>query len=372
MRSVLKENSTFLDVGLRIFDPLVVIATAVVAYRGYLGEWDLPDRYIASILIVGLVAFAVFPSLGLYQSQRGTSFFEEFRALVLAWFLIAVIGGAFLFLTKTGIEFSRGWALSWILGGLLVHFVSRGALRYVLRTMRQRGRNLRHIVIVGTGSHARGVAARLRAAPWSGLVVRAFYASEPVSGEASIDGVPVTGSIEQLAVDLVAHPVDQVWIALPLRAEEQIRACLESLRTTSAVLCFVPDIYGFHLLNHSVGEVAGMPVLNLADTPLDGPGATWKALEDYLLGIALTLVTLPLMLAIALGVKLSSRGPVLYRQERVTWNGRPCRLRMFRTMPIGIEGESGPVWARRTEQRATPFGALLRRFSLDELPQLLN
>ena len=371
MRSVLKENSTFLDVGLRIFDPLVVIATAVVAYRGYLGEWDLPDRYIASILIVGLVAFAVFPSLGLYQSQRGTSFFEEFRALVLAWFLIAVIGGAFLFLTKTGIEFSRGWALSWILGGLLVHFVSRGALRYVLRTMRQRGRNLRHIVIVGTGSHARGVAARLRAAPWSGLVVRAFYASESTN-EQTIDGVPIAGTIDQLAVDVLADPVDQVWIALPLRAEEQIRACLESLRTTSAVLRFVPDIYGFHLLNHSVGEVAGMPVLNLADTPLDGAGATWKALEDYLLGMAIAIVTSPVMLLIALGVKLSSRGPVLYRQERVTWNGRRFTMLKFRTMPINAEVVTGPVWSRRGERRATPFGALLRRFSLDELPQLIN
>src|SRR5947209_2108250 len=125
MRSVLKKSSTLIDVGLRIFDPLLVIATGFVAYRGYLGEWDVPDRYIASILIVGLLAFALFPSLGLYQSQRGTSFFEEFRALVLAWFLIAVIGGAFLFLAKTGIEFSRGWALSWIVGGLLTHFVSR-------------------------------------------------------------------------------------------------------------------------------------------------------------------------------------------------------------------------------------------------------
>src|SRR4051795_7557903 len=116
MRSVLKENSTRLDIGLRIFDPLLVLVAGYVAYRGYLGQWDLPDRYIASILIVALLAFAVFPSLALYQSQRGISFFEEVRALVLAWSMIGMIGGAFLFLTKTGVEFSRGWALSWIVG----------------------------------------------------------------------------------------------------------------------------------------------------------------------------------------------------------------------------------------------------------------
>ena len=202
--------------------------------------------------------------------------------------------------------------------------------------------------------------------------MRAFYASEPVSMNASIDGVPVAGAIEQLATDLLAHPVDQVWIALPLRAEEQIRRCLESLRSTSAVLRFVPDIYSFHLLNHSVGEVAGMPVLNLTDTPLDGAGATWKAIEDYLLGLAITAIVSPLILAIALGVKLSSRGPVLYRQERVTWNGRRFTMLKFRTMPADAEAESGPVWMRRGEKRTTALGAMLRRFSLDELPQLVN
>ena len=371
MRSLLKENSTRLDIGLRIFDPLLVIVAGYLAYRGYLGQWDLPDRYIASIFVVALLAFAVFPSLALYQSQRGISFFEEVRALVLAWFMIGVMGGAFLFLTKTGVEFSRGWALSWIVGGFVAHFISRAALRSVLRTLRRHGRNLRHIVIIGTGSHARGVATRLRHAPWSGLVVRAFYSSEP-ERESSIDGVPIAGSIERLAADLLTDPVDQVWIALPLRAEEQIRACLESLRATSAVLRFVPDIYEFHLLNHSVGEVAGMPVLNLTDTPLDGAGATWKALEDYLLGVVIAAIALPLMLLIAFGVKLSSRGPVLYRQERVTWNGRRFTMLKFRTLPIDAEVDTGPTWMRRGEQRATPFGALLRRFSLDELPQLIN
>ena len=371
MRSLLKENSTLLDVGLRIFDPLLVIATGFVAYRIYLGEWDPPARYLAAILAVGLLAVAVFPSLALYHSQRGITFFEEVRALLFAWFLIGVLGGAFLFLSKTGVEFSRVWALLWIGGGFGVHLLSRAALRYVLRTLRRRGRNLRHIVIVGTGSHARGVAARLRAAPWSGLVLRAFYSEEP-GQEPIIDGVPVAGPIERLADELRVNPVDQVWIALPLRAEDQIKRCLDSLRTTSAVLRFVPDIYGFHLLNHSVGEVAGMPVLNLTDTPLDGAGATWKAIEDYVLGLVFAAVTLPLFVLIAFGVKISSRGPVLYRQERVTWYGRRFTMLKFRTMPIDAEATSGPVWMRRGERRATRFGAILRRFSLDELPQLIN
>jgi putative colanic acid biosynthesis UDP-glucose lipid carrier transferase len=163
-----------------------------------------------------------------------------------------------------------------------------------------------------------------------------------------------------------------VWIALPLRAEERIRQILEELRQTSALVRFVPDIHSFHLLHHSVTEVAGMPVLNLTDSPHTGVDSTLKALEDVLLASALLIVTLPLLALIAIGVKLSSSGPVLYRQERVTWNGQRFVMLKFRSMPPNAESASGPVWARGGERRATRFGTFLRRYSLDELPQLLN
>jgi putative colanic acid biosynthesis UDP-glucose lipid carrier transferase len=141
---------------------------------------------------------------------------------------------------------------------------------------------------------------------------------------------------------------------------------------TSTVIRFVPDIYGFHLLNHSITEIAGMPVLNLTDTPMTDVRFAWKALEDKLIGALLLVVTLPLVVAIAIGVKLSSRGPVIYSQERVTWNGRRFAMYKFRTMPVDAELQSGPVWSSRDEARATPLGRVLRRYSLDELPQLFN
>ena len=115
-----------------------------------------------------------------------------------------------------------------------------------------------------------------------------------------------------------------------------------------------------------------MPVLNLTDTPLTEVRATWKAVEDFALGSVLLVAALPLIVLIAIGIKLSSRGPVIYAQERVTWNGRRFEMYKFRTMPVDAEARSGPVWSSRAESRATPFGALLRRFSLDELPQLFN
>ncbi|MGE5669390.1 MAG: undecaprenyl-phosphate glucose phosphotransferase [Betaproteobacteria bacterium] len=371
-RSLLKENSTLLDAAMRILDPLVIVATAVLAYRLYLGDGNIPSRYVAAIVIAGLLAFAALPSQGLYQSQRGVSFVDEVAGLFFTWLLIAVTGGAFLFLTRSGVEFSRGWALIWMTGGFSLHVMLRAALRIGLRSLRRRGRNLRHVVIVGARDHGRQVAARLRAATWSGLAIQAFYDDDPSLIGTVQDGIPIKGPLSRLADDLLANPVDQVWIALPLSDEARIRSCIDGLRQASVVVRFVPNLQGFHLLNHSIGEVAGMPVLNLTDTPLGGARATWKALEDYAIAALLVILLSPLLILIAIGVKASSRGPVVYRQERVTWNGRRFMMYKFRTMPADAEQLSGPVWSTHGERRATRFGAFLRRFSLDELPQLVN
>ncbi len=176
----------------------------------------------------------------------------------------------------------------------------------------------------------------------------------------------------RLAADVAGGIIDQVWIALPLRAEARIREILTMLRAHPVEIRFVPDIYSFHLLNHSMTEVAGLPVISLTETPMAGTNRIVKAVEDYVLATLLVLLTLPLMALIAIGVKLSSRGPVFYRQERVTWNGEHFSMLKFRTMPVDAEAASGPVWTRQGERRATPFGALLRRTSLDELPQFFN
>ena len=371
-RSLLKDNAPLFEWLVRLFDPLLAVLAGWLAYRWYLGTWMLPERYLLALIGVAVVCFALFPLLRLYAPQRGVTLFEEAGRLANAWLLIAAAWFGYVFLSKSGVEFSRAWSLYWIAFGAAIHIVFRAAIRLVLRELRRRGYNQRHIIVIGAGRLGKDIARRLAATPWSGLSIRAFYDDDPALAGVQVDGIAVHGTVDAVPRDLDAGNVDEVWIALPLRADARIRELLLHLRRHSVGVRLVPDIFNFALLNHSMTEVAGLPVINLAESPLSGVNRVIKGTEDFVLSLLLLIIASPLMLVIALGVKLSSRGPAIYAQQRVTWNGRHFMMRKFRTMPVDAEAASGPVWSSPGERRATPFGAFLRRSSLDELPQLLN
>ena len=371
-RSVLKPHATvFLGI-LRLADPLMPVIVGLIAYGVHPGIWPVPEQYLLFIGAGAVTITALFPLFRLYDPQRGVSLTEELRRLVLAWAVLAALAGSAIFATKMGDAFSRIWVGTWLGGGLAATVVTRVSVRLVLRRLRERGHNLRHIVIVGAGTLGRTIAERLQGAPWAGFHVVAFYDDDPAKEGTEVAGTKVAGSADRVADDVKRGGIDQVWIALPLRADLRIRAVLAALQTETVEVRFVPDIYNFTLLHHSMTEIAGLAVINLTDSPLHGVNAVAKALEDLLLAAIFLVLASPLMLAIAIGVKRSSPGPVFYRQERVTWNGERFSMLKFRTMPAGVEADSGPVWANPAQQRATPFGALLRRWSLDELPQFIN
>jgi len=371
-RNLLKSNATVLEQLVRLADPAIIVFAGWAAQWWYLGNAVAAATYWVAILAVALLSLAVFPASGLYRPKRGESLVEDMRALASGWLSLLAIGVFLAFITKTGDVYSRVWVALWFVAGFLLQTAMRVGLRLSLRSLRRRGYNLRHIYIVGAGELGREVALRVRRASWTGLNLRGFFDDAPELASTIVDGIPVLGTIDTLCQHLEHTGIDQVWIALPLRAEERIRRLVIELRGYAVQVRYVPDIFGFELLRHSFSEVAGMPVIGLTDTPLEGLQRVFKTMEDYVLGGIAILLASPLLCAIAVGIKLSSPGPVLYRQERVTWNGRRFTILKFRTMPMDSESVSGPVWSRQADPRTTRFGSLLRRYSLDELPQLFN
>lgn len=141
-RSLLKQNAQLFEWAMRLLDPMLVAAVGVIAYSAYLGSWSIPDRYAFAIAGMAFGCATIFPVVGLYAPQRGVTLFEEVRLLINGWLLLASIWFAFLFLSKTGSDFSRVWSLYWMALGFVVHLAARIAIRMMLRALRRRGYNV--------------------------------------------------------------------------------------------------------------------------------------------------------------------------------------------------------------------------------------
>lgn len=214
------------------------------------------------------------------------------------------------------------------------------------------------------------VVKRLLRSPWIGLQVAGFFNASPaIHAE---PGVPIWGGLADVVGYVEENRIDQVWIALPLKDEDKVKSLLHALRHSAVDIRFIPDIFGFRLLNHSVTEVAGFPVMNLSVTPMVGVNRLVKAFEDRVLASLILLLISPFLLLIALGVKFSSPGPVLFQQKRMGWDGQHFMVYKFRSMVVHQEESGLLTQASNGDARVTPFGAFLRRTSLDELPQFFN
>lgn len=360
-RGILKEHASSLSVVLHLADWFMIAASAGVAYWAYFDTIDIPGRYSSAIVIGLLLAAWLFPRFSLYQAWRGVSLFDEIGAVTMAWGAVLLGLMVFAFVTKTSANYSRGWFFIWGLmgGGGLV--CGRVLLRGFLRLLRRYGFNQRRIVIVGSSGFGRHVADRIRAAPWIGLQVADCFDDDA-------DGASIDGLLDYVAKE----DIDQVWVAMPLRDEDKLRQVLHELRHSTVDIRFVPDFFGMRLLNHSVMDVAGLPVMNLSVTPMTGMNRVLKFVEDRLLSAIILVLISPVLIVIALGVKLTSPGPVLFKQLRYGWDGKPVRIYKFRSMKVHIENDGQVTQAARADPRVTSFGGFLRRTSLDELPQFFN
>ncbi|WP_456407937.1 undecaprenyl-phosphate glucose phosphotransferase [Thiolapillus sp.] len=370
---LIKEYSPVISFGARLLDLCIVVGGGLLAHYIRFGHLRLYDYYEQALVVGALLAAIVLPMFRLYHSWRGKELWRQIWRISLAWAVVVLILVLLAFGLKSGALYSRYWAILWalIVWGSLVSV--RIAVRLLFNFMRERGWNHRHIYIMGAGDLGRNVAHQLREASWVGYDLIGFWDDNPKLQGTLVESVPVMSCEEgcrQLESD--KKHIDEIWLALPLRAEERMREVLRMLRHNTVNVRLVPDIFGFHLLNHSVTEVAGVPVLDLRSSPMRGLNRIVKAVEDRVLAALILLLISPLMVLIAAGVKISSPGPVLFKQKRHGWDGKPIKVYKFRTMKVHQEEDGQVTQAKKNDPRVTRFGAFLRRTSLDELPQFFN
>lgn len=370
-KGLLKEYSRFLSYLLRILDIAAIIIAGVLAYIIKFQTFDIPDNYVNALLISAILTPLVFGFFHIYASIRAKGFWQHLRSLLQAICVQLILLAGLAFLTKSGDHFSRSWFMWWGILSACLLIVFRGSMVILLRFMRTHGWNERRVIILGEGELGVRFAESVQQALWTGFrIVALFDDSSPHKQTAS--GIPIHKIPDNLAEYIASHPIDEVWLAFPFSAEDRVKKILHSLRHQTATTRLLIDIFGLNLLNCSITKLAGFPVLNVRSTPMIGGNRLVKAMEDRVLAGIILLLISPLFLIIPLLVKLSSRGPVFYRQKRISWNGKEFDMLKFRTMPVDAEADTGPVWAKEGEQRATRVGAFLRKTSLDELPQFIN
>jgi putative colanic acid biosysnthesis UDP-glucose lipid carrier transferase len=345
-----------------LVDPVMAIATLFAAAR-YFGV-----PYEGPYIIVSLLVFSLtFPA----DETRGTSAGELARQVIGNWVLVVGLLMLLGWATRTLGSIDERVIVSWAAVTPLAIFTGRLLLPTLLPKLLAAEGLERVAVIAGAGQVGRSLAERIRETPFLGVRVAGFFDDRATDRVDPAAAANILGNLEQLAEYAKTHRVDLIYVALPMGSQPRIMKVLDELHDTTASIYFAPDIFLFDLIQARMESIGGIPVVAICETPFHGVPALVKRASDIVIASVFLVAAAPLMLAIALAIKLTSPGPAMFRQRRYGLDGREIVVYKFRTMTVMEDG--GVVrQASRNDSRVTPLGAFLRRTSLDELPQFIN
>lgn len=378
-RTMIRDGSAGMIYLLKLSDALVVLLASWLAHDMRFGGAmpDVTSRYGYAALAGVLLTLACFSELGVYRSWRNGQTVAMYGRLLLGWLLVLSVLTMLSFLSKTGYVYSRLWFVYWAVYGLFGMIAVRELLSFVLRRARRSGVALRKVVLVGSHKTVHSVKTRIDDAPVIGYRVDSicyvddFDEGLSASGSDECD-VPEFPDYASLKDWLAEHSVHEIWLTHLMKDEHLIRESMDELSDHVVNIRWVPDFFAYRMVNHGVTELAGLPLIDLSVTPITGINRLVKEVEDRVLAFFILIMITPLLMVLALGVKLSSKGPVFFKQKRHGWNGKEIEVWKFRSMYVHEEKEGQVTQARRGDKRITPLGRVIRRTSLDELPQFIN
>lgn len=402
----------------RVVDAAAIAAVSYAAAKltpagGHAGH-SLVNEWLGVTAVAVVVFHAVSELTGVYRSWRGARLRGELGCLAMTWaYTVAVLLGVGL-VSAYNARFSYETKVAWIVATPLVMVSLRSALRLFQRKLQAEGWNTKRVAICGANELGVQLARNLGRMPELGLKNVGFYDDRYVERRQRVDrrgtadsaageerrevessdrrqadiasaarktNVPaelgeVIGGVADLVAACRSGEIDTVYLTFPMRAENRLRDVLNKLADTTADVYLVPDFFVFELLHARLTNVGGLPAVSIHENPLYGIDGLLKRSFDLVAGLILLALFSPVMIAVALAVKLTSRGPVFFRQKRYGLDGREIRVWKFRSMRTETcqVGDAGTTVQQATkgDSRITPVGAFIRKTSLDELPQLFN
>jgi len=320
--------------------------------------------YQNAAILSGLLLPLMGQLCSVYHSWRGRSLFEGSRIIFQSWIMTWAVLIILAFLFKVSAQYSRVVLSEWFLFTPIILISYRIVIRTLLANLYTAGKFVKKVAIYGSGESYEHLSKIFSRNSRLGYQLVNTYDDLPEE--------TINGGFKILLDDAKNGLFQTLYIALPARREPEIKFLLNELSDTAVSIKYLPDLFNFGLMHSSMTAIGGLPVINIYDTPLDDPGNTViKRLVDIILSILILLLISPLFLFIAIGVKLSSPGPAIFKQLRYGLNGDEINVYKFRSMTT-LDNASVVKQAGINDSRLTRFGSLLRRTSLDELPQFIN
>lgn len=370
MQDIRQYRSQFI-LGKRIVDAVLPICVLYAVTNIYGLEWN--EKYMLLGILEGLIFVLTSQYFGTYENWRARSIQEgidiAFKSWVVSIVFLIVIG----FISKLSYEYSRIVIGLWTIASLLLLFVFRIVSWMVIHYTFRSGMYAKKVAIAGLGKVGTYLIKLFDENPTLGYKVVGVY-DDDLYGKIQINNktYEAFGDLNNICTDASESIFDELYICLPIGAESRIVSIINKLSQTTVVVKYVPDLFAFELLHAKWHELKGLPIISVYDTPMSSLSARLlKRTEDILISSMIIFLIWPVMLVVALGVKLSSPGPVFYRQNRIGWNGKSFSIMKFRSMPIDIEDKT-VKWGNASSKTTTKFGKFIRATSLDELPQFFN
>lgn len=356
---------TVADVALVLMGVLIAQAWAGLAWR------DLTDAQRGAIALLCALTLMLLPRGARAAGEGGWAALSRIVVAIACAGLLTVAGATWIM--SRGATMSTRWIARTVLTGDAALLLGRAAMLAVARRRGDARGRPRRVALVGATAYGRAALDRMRLAPRPSYVaVCVFDEADAARKERDIGGVPVIGDWGELRGRIRAGLIDEVWLTLPMSHERRIQRIVRELRDEFVELRLLPDVRHVAVVDRSATDVLGMPAINLATTPRSAPELWAKFAFDRAFALAVLVPLLPVLAALAVAVKLSSPGPVLFRQRRKGVDGREFDILKFRTMRVHRQQPGVVRQASRNDARITPVGAFLRRTSLDELPQFFN
>lgn len=307
----------------------------------------------------------------LYRSWRGSSTLRIVKQVAICWAISCTTTITLDYLFTSAISEKSDTVLAWFALCMLALSLWRFLTRLFLFQIRKKGFNSRQAIVIGATETGEQLASQIKTHEELGIRFKGIYDDRALSRLPDSTHKDLKGSIADAIEMAKSDDVDYIYLALPMCAEDRIKHILELCSDTTASVYLVPNFFVYNLINSKWHSIGSLQALSVYDTPFSGASEVIKRLEDFLLGLVFTFIAMVPMLIIAILVKLSSKGPVIFKQKRYGLDGKPISVYKFRTM-TSLDDGMEVKQAQKNDLRITKVGAFLRKTSLDELPQFIN